>query len=35
MANYFLEKQLEAIAVETGTSVRSLRNKIREAAWLR
>lgn len=32
MANYFLEKQLEAIAVETGTTVRSLRNKIREAA---
>eukprot|EP00435_Cladocopium_sp_Y103_P031119 s631_g7.t2 len=32
MANYFFEKQLEAVAAENGTSARSLRNKIREAA---
>eukprot|EP00438_Fugacium_kawagutii_P018068 Skav221813 [mRNA] locus=scaffold2435:174634:175245:- [translate_table: standard] len=32
MASYFIEKQLEAVARERGTTVQSLRSQLREAA---
>ena len=35
MADYFFEKQLEAMAAATKTTVLSVRQKVFQAAWCR